>query len=413
MEGRRLIEAAKRFGTPLYVYDADAVRARFVRLTQAFGGRFGVSYAVKSNPNISLLRAIRDLVITFDVSSFAEAERAVAAGAKPALITFSGPGKRREEIQRAVAIGVGELVVESVMEAQLADACAEAIGKRQRILARINPIEVPRRFGVNMAGRPSQFGIDEEDLYPALDEISRLKHVELAGYHAYSGTNSLSAEAIAENFKIFSDIFRRATSHVGRAPRKLVFGAGFGLPYLPDNEPLDIERLAALAVPELGALRSTPMMGKATLTLEMGRWLVGPAGWLLTSVIGEKHSRGANLRICDAGFNNHLAACGMMGTVIRRNWRFQNISRPDGDVAAYNLVGPLCTTIDVLATEIELPEVRAGDVIAIEHSGAYGLTASPTRFISHPEPREALFQDGAFEDVTESALNHWSLGAAS
>ena len=97
----------------------------------------------------------------------------------------------------------------------------------------------------------------------------------------------------------------------------------------------------------------------------------------------------------------------MMGSVIRRNWRVANLSNPEGEPARYTIVGPLCTTIDTLASKIDLPELRVGDIIAIENSGAYGLTSSPTRFISHPEPREAIIEGGALRDVTESLLNHW------
>jgi diaminopimelate decarboxylase len=141
--------------------------------------------------------------------------------------------------------------------------------------------------------------------------------------------------------------------------------------------------------------------------LEMGRWIVGPAGWLVTRVVAEKHSRGTDFRACDAGFNTHLAACGMLGSVIRRNWRFLNLSNPDAALRRYTLVGPLCTSIDVLASKIDLPETRIGDVIAVENSGAYGLTASPTRFISHPEPAEWLVFGDDILDVTESTANRW------
>jgi diaminopimelate decarboxylase len=145
--------------------------------------------------------------------------------------------------------------------------------------------------------------------------------------------------------------------------------------------------------------------------LEMGRWLIGQAGYLLTSVVGEKLSRGKEFRICDAGFNNHLSACGMMGTVIRRNWRINKISpggEGDGLPQTYNLVGPLCTTIDLIASDIKLPPLHRGDIIAIEGSGAYAHTASPSRFISHPEPREVLAtRGGDVVEVSESLLNHW------
>jgi diaminopimelate decarboxylase len=408
-----LLAAAAALGTPLYVYDVDAVRVRLARLREAFGSQFGVSFAIKSNPNLALLRGLAGLVDTFDVSAFAEAERAIAAGCEAGRITFCGPGKRAEEVRRVVRLGIGYLVAESLHEARLADRFAGEFGCRQTVLLRINPATSPRAFGVNMSGKPSQFGIDEEEMEGAIDEVAALPHLDLAGFHVYSGSNSLSADGLAENFGILSDIFRRAAAHWGAKwggrPRKLIFGAGFGVPYLPGDEELDLAALAREVLPGIAALRAEPAFAEARLELELGRWLVGPCGWLLSSIIGAKASRGTEIRICDAGFNNHLAAYGMMGSVIRRNWRIANLSNPGGETGRYTVVGPLCTTIDTLATKLELPVTSIGDVIAVENSGAYGLTSSPTRFISHPEPREALLEGGKLTDVSESLLNHWRL----
>ena len=404
-----LLAAAGRFGTPLYVYDLDLARARLARLRDAFGSLFGVSFAVKANPNVALIAALAPLVDSFDVSSFAEAERALAAGCEADRLTFCGPGKRAEEIRRAIRIGVGELVLESLHEARLADRFAGELGTRQTVLLRINPATSPRAFGVNMSAKPSQFGVDEEEMEAAIDEVAGLANLDLAGFHIYSGSNSLSAEGLAENFAILTDIFRRAAAHWGRSPRKLIFGAGFGVPYLPGDQEIDLAALAAEVLPGIAALKREPAFAATRLELELGRWLVGPCGWLLSSIIGAKASRGTELRICDAGFNTHLAAYGMMGSVIRRNWRIANLSNPDGETARYTVVGPLCTTIDTLATKLELPALSIGDVIGIENSGAYGLTSSPTRFISHPEPREALLDGGELREVSESLLNHWRL----
>ncbi|MDR2858207.1 MAG: alanine racemase [Novosphingobium sp.] len=405
----QLLAAARQFGTPLYVYDIDAIRARLALLRETFGSQFGISFAVKSNPNVALLKALAGHVDTFDVSAFAEVERAVAAGCEVERITFCGPAKRDEEIRRAVRLGLGELVVESLREARLADRFAGGLGTRQTVLLRINPATAPRQFGVNMAGKPSQFGIDEEEMAEAIDAIAALPNLDLAGFHIYAGSNSLSAGAIAENFGIMTAVFRRAAAHWGRAPAKLIFGAGFGVPYLPADEALDLAGLAGEMLPAIAALRAEPAFARTRLMLELGRWLVGPCGWLLSSIIAGKTSRGTMIRICDAGFNNHLAAYGMMGSVIRRNWRIANLSNPDGEPGRYTVVGPLCTTIDTLATKLELPQLSAGDVIAIENSGAYGLTSSPTRFISHPEPREAMLEGGRLADISESLLNHWRL----
>lgn len=400
-ERTRLLEAASEFGTPLYVYDLDALRERVIQLREAFGSRFRLSYAVKANPNQAVLAALGSVVDTLDVSSWGEMERACEAGCSPSRISFSGPAKRQSEIERAVIVGVGELVIESLREAQIASACAEHTGRIQPVLVRINPASTPRHFGVNMGGKPSQFGIDEEDMEPKVNEIARLPGLTLNGFHIYSGSNSLSVEAIAENFGFFINIFERAVAGWGGTPSKLVFGAGFGVPYLPSETELNLSELAAATGPALDHLRGQPAFASTQFELELGRWLVGPVGWLLSSIVGTKHSRGSEIRICDAGFNNHLAAYGMMGSFMRRNWRIANLSNPIAPPGTYTIVGPLCTTLDTLATRIELPELRVGDVIAIENSGAYGLTSSPTRFISHPEPREVVIDGGSLVDVTE------------
>ena len=408
----RLASVAETIGTPTYVYDVQTIRDRFARLRQVFGNRFGVSYAVKANPNVELLRRIEPQVATFDVSSFKEMERALAAGCAPARVTFSGPAKRRPEIERAIALGLGELVLESMAEAECASRFAAASGRTQPVLIRINPTAVPRHFGVNMAGKASQFGIDEEEVDDAIDRIASLPGLRLIGFHIYSGTNCLKAEAIADNFEIFIRLFRKAAARAGLHPAKLVFGSGFGVPYYNEDGPLDVEAAAARIVPMIDALKAEAAFAQTECILEMGRWLVGPAGWLLTGVVTEKLSRGTHFLICDAGFNNHLAACGMMGTVIRRNWRYANVNAGEVNVGdaqsrTYTLVGPLCTTIDVLASDIALPKTAPGDVLAIANSGAYGLTASPTRFISHPEPAEVLLDGEDMVAVSESALNHW------
>jgi diaminopimelate decarboxylase len=406
-ENRRVLlrDIACQHGTPCYVYFADGVRKRFDRLTDLFQGRFGISYAVKSNPNSALLRLIRDKIETLDVSSIGEVERALAVGYPASLLTFSGPAKRHEELARAVTVGVGEMVCESLWEAETLSALATAAGRRMAVLVRINPLHMPRKFGVNMAGKASQFGIDEEELEDALDRIGALPGLELKGFHIYSGTNCLDATAIDENFGIFIDIFSRASAYSGGTPEKLVFGSGFGIPYVAGDRDLDVDHVAELVNPRIDAMRTNPALRDARCVLEMGRWLVGPEGYFLTSVINEKHSRKTEIRMCDAGFNNHLSACGMMGTIIRRNWPIHRITEgPEQPKQDYLIVGPLCTTIDTLATQATLPPLTRGDVLGIEMSGAYGLSASPTRFISHPEAREVLVTDTAharFDDVSE------------
>jgi diaminopimelate decarboxylase len=408
-----LKKVGEDYGTPCYVYFIDQIRDRFDQMERAFGGRFGVSFAVKSNPAGRLLERIRDKVATLDVSSIGEAERGLEAGYPPELLTFSGPAKRLPELERAVELGVGEIVCESRWEIEQLNRLAAGAARPLAILIRINPLKMPRKFEVDMAGKASQFGIDEEEMEGVLAWLPTCKNLSLAGFHIYSGTNCLSEEAIAENFDIFIELFGRFAQQAERAPEKLIFGSGFGIPYLADEKSLDIEKLAGLVNPRIDRMRAEPLLAGAKCVLEMGRWLVGPAGYLLTSVINEKRSRGTEIRMCDAGFNNHLAACGLMGSVIRRNWRFWKVRGDAGPTETYDLVGPLCTTIDTLATQIELAKLSRGDILAIGSSGAYGYTASPSRFISHPEAREYLVEVREGRTIVEEASgDRWSFNLA-
>ena len=337
---------------------------------------------------------------TFDVSSIGEVHRVLAAGVNASDITFSGPAKRDDELQQAIDTGVGEIVIESLDECQrLARLCAQS-NHQQDVLVRIYPNTVARSFGASMAGMASQFGIEERQLEQALAEVQQQQNLRLRGFHIYAGSNCLSADAIVENFEIMLDCFERANAVVNTPMPRLVFGAGFGIPYYESEAPLDLQNVALRIQRALSEKKHSLALPECKLSLELGRWLVGPAGMLLTSVVTKKISKEKCICLCDAGFNNHLAAFGLMGSVIKRNWRIRNLSSRSEQKQSYNLVGPLCTSIDLLAQNLELPTTNAGDLLAIEMSGAYGLTASPIGFISHPVPKELAINSDSVTDIS-------------
>jgi diaminopimelate decarboxylase len=226
-----LSRVACDFGTPCFVYFMDQVRERVQAVRSAFGDRFRISYAVKSNPNPGILRRMRNLVDSLDVSSAGEVHGALASGWEAHQLGFTGPAKTETELRTAVNAGIGEVIVESQDEAELLDRLAASARTRQRILIRISPRSVPRGFGLNMSGRWTQFGIDEEDLDVAVERVRRLPHLELCGFHIYSGTQCLKAAAIIENYEIFIDLFKRTCHTHGLRPHRLIFGAGLGVPY--------------------------------------------------------------------------------------------------------------------------------------------------------------------------------------
>lgn len=396
-----LAAAAERFGTPCYVYFTDRIEARLADLRAAFGRWFTLSYAVKSNPNPALLAWLEPRVDLLDVSSGGEFQLANAAGWAGARASFTGPAKREAELRAAMAGGIGEIVIESPREARIISALAQESGRPQPVLIRISPAQVPKGFGDHMAGRPSPFGIDIEDAGVQLPEILALPGLHVAGFHIYSGTQSLKPAAICENWRGFIALFRQLCADHGVVPEKLVFGSGLGIPYHLGDVALNLSEIAAEIAPDLDALKAEPTFGDTRLVLELGRHLVGEAGFFVTRVVSVKQSRGNRIAICDGGMNAHLAASGHFGMVLKRNYLLHRVGpATPGAEEKIDITGPLCTSIDRLASAALLPPVAEGDLIAIHGSGAYGPTASPLHFISHPQPREVLAEGGQLRDVT-------------
>jgi diaminopimelate decarboxylase len=397
-----LAGAAEQFGTPAYIYLTDAIEARLTELRASLGAWFDVSYAMKCNPNPALLGWLAPRVDLIDVSSGGEFALARAAGWQAQRASFTGPAKRDDELRAVIAGGLGELVIESPREARAADRIAAELGVVQPVLIRLAPDRVPKGFGDHMAGRPSPFGIDIEDAPVALPQILALPNLHVIGLHIYSGTQCLRPDAIAENWRIYMQIFRETCATHDLMPQKLVFGAGLGIPYHPGDTALSLPQIAADIGPDLNAFRNEPRFSRTKLVLELGRYLVGEAGYFVTRVISTKSSRGSRLAICDGGMNAHLAASGNFGMVLRRNYVIHKIGGGD-EVEKVDISGPLCTSIDKIGGAVLLPPLAEGDLIAIHTSGAYGPTASPLHFISHPSPREILVEGAQARDVTRIA----------
>lgn len=390
--------------TPAYLYDGDVLAQRVGWLAAATDGLLQLSYAIKANPNPAVLRKLAGLVPWLDASSWSEVQRALDAGKPAAKITYSGPGKRPAELAAAVRSQV-TVVVESLDEIDDLAALATAAGVVLPVIVRVNPDHVPRGFGASMSGKPSQFGIDEAVSPQAVAAIDSEHSLRLAGLHIYTASNCLSAEPIIENFENMARIFQSLADDGRRPVEKLIFGSGFGIAYHAGQSDLDVAKVINGIWPVLTKLRGCPGLVETDLLLEMGRWLIGPAGALLTRVLTAKTSRGQRIAVCDAGFNNHLAAAGMMGATFRKDYPIVALTS-ETSTEMVKLTGPLCTSIDAMAGPLELPRLARGDVVAFLKSGAYGLTASPTRFISHPDPTEVMVEGGHFSDVSETRMNH-------
>lgn len=365
--------------SPLFVYDAALVGDRIARFRAAFPG-IDLHYAVKANPFGALLAAMAPRIDGFDVASAGELARVAALGK---TVSFAGPGKTDGELDTAITAGV-TINLESESEADRTLDIAGRLGVTPRLAVRVNPEFELRGSGMRMGGRASPFGLDAERV-PALVRRLRDAGADWRGFHIFAGSQALDASAIVDSQAHTLDLAVRLAEEAGASPPLVNLGGGFGIPYFPGEQALDIEAIGAALTPRLGALPET------RFAIELGRWLVGEAGVYLTRVIDRKESRGEVFLVCDGGLNHQLAATGNLGTVVRRNYPVAvATAAPDAKRETVSVVGPLCTPLDRLADQVELPMAGPGDVIAIFMAGAYGLTASPWEFLGHPRPAEIL-----------------------
>lgn len=396
--------AAKQFGTPLYLYDAAAIEERLQFVRSKVGHRFRLRYAVKTNPNPALLRWLRDRVESLDVSSGGEIRHALAQGWPADLLEFTGPAKTAAEIALASQSNIRSIVLEDLDEARLLSDHVQKTGQQARVLLRIAPALPESGFAVRLAGRPTQFGVDEEKLPEVVRAIRDLPGIRLAGFHIYSGSQCLDDAALANHFWEMWQLFRRSIPLLGDQPaEEFVFGGGMGIPYHDGDPSLTLEGLPEVCARiEAELLEVAP---EAQAYIEAGRFLVGEAGLFITEVIRVKESRGLQIALCNGGMNHNLGACGHLGGVAHRHYSLCNLSATGSEPEqTYRLVGPLCTAIDTLALRVKLPEIRSGDLIGVGCSGGYGPTASPLFFISHAQPKEVLMTSSgsapSFEDVS-------------
>ncbi|MGV7206259.1 pyridoxal-dependent decarboxylase, exosortase A system-associated [Oxalobacteraceae bacterium A2-2] len=382
---RRLAERVGR--TPFYAYERRQVGQRIAALRAVLPAGVALSYAMKANPMPALVHFVAGQVDGMDVASTAELAIALDAGMAPQRISFAGPGKTDAELRRAIAAGA-LLHLESEQEMERAATGGQALGLRPQVAVRVNPDFELRHAGMRMGGGAHPFGVDEARVPAMLHRLAELD-LDFHGFHIFAGSQNLSVDAIREAQAACVQLGLRLAVHAPSPLRMLNIGGGYGVPYFPGEQRLDPALLAAGLQHAVQQLRSEH--GDAHLVLELGRYLVSEAGIYVCRVLERKHSRGRSYLVTDGGLHQHLAACGHFGQVLRKNYPVAIGTNMLGPSAGpVSVVGPLCTPLDVLADQVELPEAGPGDLVVVFQSGAYGRSASPLGFLSHPEPPEVL-----------------------
>jgi len=386
--GVSISDLATRVGqTPFYAYDKQRITQRIKLVKQVLPAEIKLHYALKANPMPELVQHVASLLDGFDLASGGEMKIALNSKMPAQAISFAGPGKSLSELRNAITEGI-TINLESTLELERVSTLASELDITPRVAIRVNPDFELKSSGMKMGGGPSPFGIDAEKVPEVLHQLKKAP-VDFLGFHIFSGSQNLNANAIMEAQTKTLQLAYELAAHAPSPVRLLNIGGGFGIPYFPGDSPLDIvsigKHLQSL-LPEF-----TTRLPEAKLIIELGRYLVGEAGVYVCKITDKKISRGQVFYVTDGGLHHHLAASGNFGQVIRKNYPIVIGTKMNSSASeTASVVGPLCTPLDKLADKMPLAKADIGDLVAILQSGAYGLTASPTGFLSHPLPAEIL-----------------------
>jgi len=381
---------AERIGTPFYLYSSSTLVRHFRAFDAAFSGvpRL-ICFALKANSNGAVLRLLCSEGAGADIVSGGELFRALNAGVAPNKIVYAGVGKRRDEIEYALKVGILMFNVESGGELQALDEAAGKMGTTARIALRVNPDIDPKTHEYISTGlKKNKFGIPIEQALEYYQTAKALRHVKIVGVHHHIGSQITElapfVEALEKALRLVGEL-----RSAGMEIEYVNIGGGLGIIYKDEKPPLPDE-LARAIRPLLKASGST-------LVLEPGRAIVGNAGILVTGVRYRKDSGGKKYLIVDAGMNDLIRP-----SLYEAYHEIRPVQEPSPQTPRElcDVVGPICESGDFLAKERELPAVESGGLLAVMSAGAYGYSMS-SNYNSRPRAAEVLVRGGEYFVVRE------------
>lgn len=387
-ENVSLAEIADIAGTPCYVYSRAYIEERFRAFDSALSGRdHFICYAVKANSNIAVLNLLARLGSGFDIVSGGELERVLAAGGDPKKVVFSGVGKTRAEMQRALAVGIYCFNVESEAELEILSAVAGEMGKRAPIALRVNPDVDPSTHPYIATGlKESKFGIDIARAAAVYERAQSLAHIQIIGVASHIGSQLTDMTPFIE---ALDRVIALADVLLGRgiALQHLDLGGGLGIRYNDEQPPAPEEYMRAI----LAHLKKKGA-GYASMRLifEPGRAIVGNAGLLLTRVLFLKLGAERNFAVVDAAMND------LMRPALYDAWHDitpVSVNAPR-TLRIYDVVGPVCESGDFLGRQRELG-IEAEDLLAVVSAGAYGAAMS-SNYNTRPRAAEVIVDRNKF-----------------
>lgn len=375
-ESCSLIALAEQFGTPCYVYSRGALTAQWQAFHRACGNYpHRICFAVKANSNLAVLNVLARLGSGFDIVSIGELERVLAAGGQGDSIIFSGVGKQREEIDRAIMVGIDCFNIESIAELELLNARASALGKIVPVSLRVNPNVSAKTHPYIATGlKENKFGIPIEEAYSLYMRANSMPHLKLKGVACHIGSQILDVQPFQDALEILLNLIDQL-AQAGIILTHIDMGGGLGVNY-SSEKPIKIRDFVSVLIQQLADRN-------LTLCLEPGRAIAAPAGILLTRVISLKHQPAKNFAIVDAGMND------LMRPALYEAWHnILPVQQRESLPQMYEVVGPVCETGDFLGKERNLA-IANGDFLAVMTAGAYGFVMS-SNYNTRPRPAEVM-----------------------
>ena len=392
---------AQKYGTPLYVYDFDDFKNQYLKLKDAFNGRKSIiSYAVKANSNLSVIKHFATLGSGADCVSIGEVKRALLAGINKYKIIFSGVGKKDDEIKEALIKDILMINVESEAELARVQNIAKELGKIARISIRVNPNIDPKTHPYISTGlHENKFGVDIETAKKMYIFAKKSEFLNPVGIHFHIGSQLTELEPIREASAIVSDLVRSLKA-IDVNIKFFDIGGGLGIQYKDETliEPYDYAQ----------AILSTLSGLDITIICEPGRFLVGNGGYFITKVLYEKVNADKRFVIVDGAMND------LIRPSLYNAYHKIEVLNENNEKSTANIVGPICESGDFFAKDIKVPKTNPGDLVVIYSAGAYGFTMA-SNYNTRPRVVEIAIQDGedklirrreTFEDLIACEIDY-------
>lgn len=378
--------------TPVYIYETEIIDRQIDILMDQKPSNLEIFYAMKGNSAMAILEIFQKKGFSTEIASGGELFLAQKAGFDLQKIIYTGPSKSNEELEKSVQLGIKAIHVESINEAIRLNKICEQLNKTQNILVRINANFEVHTYSTQLSGCASPFGISEEDFFDALPKILELKNLNFQGIHVYNASGILEVEPLLTNVQNVFELVQKLEKEFPQIKCSHIdFGGGLGIDYSGKEKNLDVQAFYTGMQEKI----NTFGFEDRHFIMEIARYLVAECGFYCTSIRDIKHSRGTTYYITNGGIHHY-----MTGRHFDRNHPISVLRKNENNqTETVNITGTLCTGIDYMAREVEVPKCELEDIICIEKTGCYGLSAGMAHFLSHRLPQEILVTKENWKEI--------------